>query len=168
LALGLANGKVALVESDPLWAAIYREEQSRLQQAIGALVAGIQHFGSTSISGIKAKPILDILVGLPRFADGPLLIEPLAALGYEYMGAEIVPDDHLFGLGDPRRHLLHAVEHDGYHWKRNLRFRDALRADRALATAYEALKVELAQRYPDSRKDYLLGKQAFIDRIADA
>jgi GrpB-like predicted nucleotidyltransferase (UPF0157 family) len=167
-ALGLESKKVRLADPDARWVALYEQEAAKLRPAIGALVAGIEHFGSTSIPGIKAKPILDIMVGLRRFDDGPTLIAPLEALDYRYLGADIVPDDHLFGLGEPRLHLLHAVEFGGYHWNRNLRFRDALRADPALAAAYEAHKLELAQRFADSRAEYTAAKKDFIDRIADA
>jgi hypothetical protein len=97
--LGLAHGKVALADSDDRWASLYQVAETVLRGAIGYLVLDIQHFGSTSIPGIKAKPILDILVALERFDDGGKLIGPLGALGYDYVGTEMVPNDHLFGLG---------------------------------------------------------------------
>lgn len=166
--LGLAKGQVVLVDSDARWAELYRIEEGRLRAAIGNLVLDIQHFGSTAIPGIKAKPILDILIGIGSFEGGVRLVEPMAGLGYDYVGTEMVPDDHLFGLGASRTHLVHVVEHDSYHWRRNLRFRDRMRADPALAAAYEALKIELAERFADRRADYTKAKQAFIDRIADS
>ena len=90
-ALGLEPKKVRLADSDARWAALYGAEVARLRPTIGTLVVEMEHFGSTSIPGIKAKPILDIMVGLRRFEDGALLIEPLAALGYDYVGTEMVP-----------------------------------------------------------------------------
>ena len=166
-ALGLQSGKVALTESDPRWEALFEAEKGRISSAIGPLALDIQHFGSTSIPGIKAKPILDILVGLPDFEAGRALVAPMQGLGYDYVGVDMVPDDHLFGLGEPRTHLVHAVVHGGHHWTRNLRFRDQLRAQPSLAEAYEALKVDLAARFADSRASYTAAKQAFIDAIAD-
>lgn len=166
--LGLEQGKVRLSESDQRWPDLFRTERDRIEPAIGSLVVGIEHFGSTAIPCIKAKPILDILVGLRRFDDGLTLVEPLTALGYDYVGTDMVPNDHLFGLGAARTVLLHAVEHGGYHWNRNLRFRDALRADPHPAAQYELLKVDLATRFADRRADYTAAKKAFIDRIADA
>ena len=166
--LGLAHGKVALVESHAGWAVLYESERERLLQAVGALIVGIEHFGSTSIPGIKAKPILDIMLGLSDFADGFRLVPPMQALGYDYVGTQMVPNDHLFGLGEPRTHLVHAVVHGGHHWVRNLRFRDRLRAERSLAADYEALKIDLAARFANSRADYTAAKQSFIDAIADA
>lgn len=168
LPLGLEQGKVRLSDSNAQWTDLFTAEVARLAPAIGHLVVAIEHFGSTSIPGIKAKPILDILVGLKQFKDGDLLVGPLTALGYVYVGTEVVPDDHLFGLGVARTVLVHAVEHGGAHWRRNLRFRDRLRADPALAARYEALKVEMAERFANERAAYTAAKQAFIDSVADS
>jgi GrpB-like predicted nucleotidyltransferase (UPF0157 family) len=166
--LGLDHGKVRLADADPRWPELVAAEIERIRPAIDPHVMAIEHFGSTSITGIKAKPILDILVGLRRFEDGEKLVRPLVSLGYDYVGSDMVPEDHLFGLGQARTVLLHCVVHGGYHWTRNLRFRDALRADAAPSAEYEALKVRLAEEFADSRSGYTAAKQSFIDRIADA
>ena len=166
--LGLERGTVRLIESDARWEGLYEAEKARIVAAIGPHMLDIQHFGSTSIPGIKAKPILDILVGLPDFDTGKALVEPMIGLGYDYVGTDMVPDDHLFGLGEPRTHLVHGVVHGGHHWNRNLRFRDQLRAQPSLAEAYEALKVDLAARFAGNRAGYTAAKQSFIDKIADA
>ena len=166
--LGLAKGTVVLVASDRRWADLYRVEEQTLRSAIGPLIVDIQHFGSTSIPGIKAKPILDILVGIARFADGTGLVAPMVALGYDYVGTEMVPNDHLFGKGEPRTHLVHVVEHGGHHWRRDLRFRDRMRADPKLAASYEALKLDLAARFANARAEYTAAKKAFIEAIADS
>lgn len=166
--LGLARRKVVLFDPDPRWEALYRVEEESLRNAAGHYAIDIQHFGSTAIPGIRAKPILDILVGVAALDDATAFSPALQALGYDDVGTEIIPGDHLFGKDQPRTHLVHVVEHGGHHWLRNLRFRDALRADRALALRYEALKAELAALYPDSRSAYTEAKRAFIARIADA
>lgn len=165
--LGLEKGSVRLSPSNPRWAPLFEAEKQRLMPVIGPFVVAAEHFGSTSIPGIRAKPILDILVGLPDFASGMAIIEPLQGLDYDYLGTEMVPDDHLFGLGAPRTHLVHCVVHGGYHWVRNLRFRDRLRADPELAQAYERLKVDLAERFADDRAGYTAAKREFISAIAD-
>lgn len=168
LSLGLEQGKVRLADSDAGWPLLFGAEQQRLLKAIGPLVVAIEHFGSTSIPGIKAKPIMDILIGLPDFAAGAALVTPMTGLGYAYVGIQTVPDDHLFGLGEPRTHLAHAVVHGGRHWVRNLRFRDRLRGDPELATAYEALKMDLAARFSHDRAGYTAAKRDFITAIADS
>lgn len=165
--LGLAQTQVRLHESTSLWAGLYLEEEQRLKSALGPVLLGIEHYGSTSVSGIKAKPIIDILAGISRLEAGPTLTTPLAALGYDYMGDKVVPGHHIFGKGAERTHLLHVVEHGSPIWNEALRFRDALRADRQLAREYEQLKVSLSEQYAERRSEYTAAKAAFIQSVLD-
>jgi GrpB-like predicted nucleotidyltransferase (UPF0157 family) len=166
--LGLQHKSVALAAPDGRWATAYALEEAVIRRMLGDLALDIQHFGSTSIPGIKAKPIIDILVGVRRFGDGLACIEPMEAIGYDYAGSDVVPDDHIFGrgiLGKTRTHLVHIVEHGGLHWNRNVLFRDRLRSDATLACAYEALKIHLAEEHVNSRAAYTEAKKAFIDNV---
>ena len=163
--LGLAQTQVRLHEPTPLWAGLYQEEAERLQAALGASLIAVEHYGSTSVEGIKAKPIIDILAGIARLEDGPTLIGPLAALGYDYAGDKIVPGHHIFGKGEARTHLLHIVEYGSPIWNEALQFRDALRASPALAQEYETLKIALSHKYAERRADYTAAKAAFIEAI---
>ena len=148
--LGLAQGKVALADSDAEWAALYDAEVARLLPAISpADLVDIQHFGSTSIAGIKAKPIIDILVGLWRFDDGPLLVESLTALGYDYVGPDMIPNDHLVR----QRCCPHSPASCCGTWRRSLAARPEIpRSVESLSRIEELntsrLKVDLAARYP--------------------
>ncbi len=169
--LGLKNQTVSLTEPNTLWHEAYEEEAEAIRQALGDKAIDIQHVGSTAIPGIKAKPILDIMVGIKNFADGPTCIGAMESIGYEYAGTDIVPDDHIFGRGikgDTRTHLVHAVEYGGYHWNRMIAFRDALRRDPALAGAYEQLKIDLAGEHAQSRAEYTKAKHEFIDEVVKA
>lgn len=163
--LGLAHTQVRLHEPTPLWAELYRQEESRLQTILGSVLRGIEHYGSTAIPAIKAKPIIDILAGITRLDDGPELVRPLAALGYEYAGENIVPGHHIFGKGIERTHLLHIVEYESEIWNEALLFRDTLRADPETAHEYEALKITLSRKYAESRADYTAAKAAFIQAV---
>ncbi|HYW13184.1 MAG TPA: GrpB family protein [Longimicrobium sp.] len=163
--LGLERGAVRLVPHTQRWAALYREEEAHLRAALDGVLIDIQHFGSTSIPGIRAKPILDILAGV-RSRDEVLERRPqLQALGYRYVPGAGVPGHHVFGKGEPRTHLLHVVEHAGRGWSENLWFRDQLRADPALAAEYDALKLRLARAHPGDRARYTDEKGAFVQRI---
>jgi GrpB-like predicted nucleotidyltransferase (UPF0157 family) len=166
--LGVRNQAVRLAASNARWHEAYLLEEARIRDALGPLALDIQHFGSTSIPAIRAKPIIDILIGVRRFEDGLACIGPMEKIGYDYAGADIVPDDHIFGRGikgETRTHLAHVVEYQGYNWKRNILFREKLRADPALALAYEELKIELAEKYAESRAAYTAAKKDFIDRV---
>ena len=165
--LGLASTSVRLADSTPLWAQLYSEEAARLVAAVGPSLLGLEHYGSTSVPGLKAKPILDILAGVKSLGEGPHLAAPLAALGYEDMGTDIVPGHHLFGKGKDRTHLLHVVEYESAIWTEALCFRDTLRADPALAHEYEALKIRLSEQFAESRAEYTAAKADYIQSVLD-
>lgn len=160
--LGLAEGAVVLVEHDPDWARAYDEERRRIGRALAGLALEVQHCGSTAVPGIRAKPILDVVVGVERLAVGRECIRPLREIGYDHLGEGVVPHGHLFGKGAPRTHHLHLVEWRGPGWCNKVCFRDRLLADREVARRYEILKVALAGRFPDDRASYTGAKSAFI------
>ncbi len=164
--LGLKHNTNLLVEYDPGWAVAFEEERARLAGALGAVARGIEHYGSTSVSGMKAKPILDILVGVTPLADWEKCHDPLIGLGYDYAAQAGVPGHHIFGRGrdkTERTHLVHVVEFGGESWRSNIAFRDALRRDGKLRQAYLAEKERAVAGAPDSRARYNEIKQAFID-----
>ena len=163
--LGLEHQAVRFHDPTPLWAQLYQQEERRILAALGLLVIDIQHYGSTAIPGIKAKPILDIMVGLKRFEDGPQCIALLESLGYDYAPQAGIPGDYTFGKGERRTHLVHVVEYGGENWAQSLRFRDVLKSDPALAREYEELKIRLGQQYGHSRAEYTDGKTAFIQKV---
>ena len=165
--LGVAQGQVSLSEPTPRWTALFEEEACRLDAALRAFGAAVEHCGSTSIPGIPAKPILDVLVGIPAPLDVAAIRSALAPLGYEHATWAGVPGHEVFGKGSPRTHLVHVVPLHGPAWDRMLRFRDALRQDASLADRYGQLKRQLAARYPDNRSAYNDAKSDFIERIVD-
>jgi GrpB-like predicted nucleotidyltransferase (UPF0157 family) len=170
--LGLKNQTVSLATPNSLWHDAYEEEAEAIRDALGDMAIDIQHVGSTAIPNIKAKPIIDIMVGIRYFADGLACVGAMESIGYDYAGTDIVPDDHIFGRGikgETRTHLVHVVEYQGSHWNRMLAFRNALRAKPELARAYEQLKVGLADTHAQSRAEYTKSKHDFIDKVvADA
>jgi GrpB-like predicted nucleotidyltransferase (UPF0157 family) len=162
---GLAHGSVQLVEWTARWTELFAAEAARLRASLGDLALGIEHYGSTSVPGLVAKPVLDILVGGSDATDPKPYIAALAPLGYDYAAHAGVPAHLVFGLGTNRTHLVHVVRHGGDAWHRALVFRDALRADAALRDSYAALKRELAQRHGTERSRYTDGKSAFVERV---
>lgn len=162
---GLAHGTVQLAEWTPRWAELFAAEASRLRGALGDLAVAIEHYGSTSVPGLVAKPVLDILVGAPEATDAAPYRAALAPLGYEYAAHAGVPDHLVFGRGTARTHLVHVVRYGSGAWHRALAFRDALRADAALRDSYAALKRELAEDYSAERSRYTAAKSAFVERV---
>jgi GrpB-like predicted nucleotidyltransferase (UPF0157 family) len=163
--LGLAQGQVRLVEPSSRWGLLFEEEACRLKAALHACGAAVEHCGSTSIPGVPAKPILDILVGIPEPIDVGSIRTALEPLGYEHATWAGVAGHEVFGKGDPRTHLVHVVPLQGPAWDRMLGFRDALRRDASLAAEYGDLKRRLAARYPNDRSAYTNAKADLVERV---
>jgi GrpB-like predicted nucleotidyltransferase (UPF0157 family) len=166
--LGLKHNVNVLVEYDPAWPLDFATERERLVEALGRLAKGVEHYGSTAVPGMRAKPIMDILVGVSPCADWVACKAPLERLGYDYAANAGVPDHHIFGRGrdaTERTHLLHIVSFTGVEWRLNLALRDALRADAALRAAYVAEKERAAIAAPEGRTRYNELKGPFINRM---
>jgi GrpB-like predicted nucleotidyltransferase (UPF0157 family) len=155
--LALASGRnapVEIIEYDPAWPAAYAAERERLAPL---LPAGVQlhHFGSTAVSGLAAKPVID-MIALVDDLDAPIaaLVQPG---GYQYPAAFNATLTHRRFLCHPtvayRTHHLHLVDEPG-ELERRLHFRDRLRTDPVLASEYATLKRALAERYRDDREAY--------------
>ena len=164
--LGLKKNLNLLVDYNPLWEAAFIEERERLDRVLGNIAKGIEHYGSTAVPGMRAKPILDILVGVSPLDDWARCRIPLEGLGYDYAANAGVPGHHIFGRGrdlTERTHLVHVVAFEGESWRSNLALRDALRLGPALRKAYVEEKERAIAAAPDSRARYNELKQAFIN-----
>lgn len=147
---------------------LFEEERLNTAIRIGKLAAAIEHIGSTAIGGIQTKPIIDMLIGL-RALPLQAAIEPLQKVGYEYVEGAGNEDRLFFKKGSPRAFHAHVVLHDAAEWRRHVIFRDWLNLRSDWAKEYEALKVDLAARFPLDREAYTEGKTAFVERaLAEA
>jgi GrpB-like predicted nucleotidyltransferase (UPF0157 family) len=158
---------VTIVDYDLAWPERFQAESARIMAATRGLIVTIEHFGSTSVPGLAAKPIIDLLAGVMALADADQAIAPIESLGYIYVPQyeDIFPERRYFRRTDGERptHHLHVVEIGSDFWERHLRFRDLLRADPELAGRYAALKRELAARYGRDRVGYTDAKTEFIE-----
>lgn len=161
--------EIELVAHDPLWNQKYQQERRLLLKELfpvtGPLL--IEHIGSTAIQPIRAKNIIDIMVGITRPLT-PEAIEVFADLGYEFMGEMGVPG-RIFFKREPRTHHVHVVELDndqGFWWEHVL-FRDYLRAFPEAARRYEQVKLHLAALYPNDRPSYTLSKSTIVYELLE-
>ncbi len=166
--LGLPKGTVKLEPHTELWRQLFAEEAARIREAGGEYVTAIEHVGSTSIGGIAAKPIIDVVVGVDKAADGERCVAPLENIGYEYRGEHGIAGRFYFVKGEPRTHHLHLVLAGSDLWRGHLLFRDYLRANPSVAKEYERLKIDLVDKFPDNREAYLQGKTEFIENVLRA
>lgn len=165
--LGLTSGTVTVIPYDARWVALFDEASLELASALGPAILAVHHVGSTSVPGLHAKPILDILVSIPDFPRGLALVPRLASLGYEFRPTEEIPDRHYFRRlrGNVRTHHLSLAEPSSHHHRVTIAFRDALRASPSLVAEYGALKLRLARKFPRDRQAYIDGKTEFVTRV---
>jgi GrpB-like predicted nucleotidyltransferase (UPF0157 family) len=166
--LGLKHNVNHLADYDPEWAVEFSRERNRIANALGGLAKGIEHYGSTAVIGMRAKPIIDILIGVAPFDDWRACKAPLERLGYDYAANAGVPRHHIFGRGrdiTERTHLVRIVAFLGVEWHSNLALRDALRGDENLRAAYVAEKERAIASAPEGRAKYNELKRSFIDRV---
>jgi GrpB-like predicted nucleotidyltransferase (UPF0157 family)/predicted kinase len=156
---------VDLVPYNTAWPAQFQAEKENIQSALGGLAVEIQHIGSTAIPGLEAKPVIDILVTVPKLSDAVACIAPLHELGYTFIDYPQNTDRRFFRKGLPRTHHLHIVEQGSASMHDHLDFRDALLSDPALRSEYQQLKVELAAKYKNDRAKYSDSKTEFVQRV---
>jgi GrpB-like predicted nucleotidyltransferase (UPF0157 family) len=166
--------KVRLVPYNPIWPMLFEQEKEHLLACLpGELIARIEHFGSTAVPGLAAKPIVDILVEVTSLEETRKQVAPiLESQGYDYFwrptwGDDTPPFYAWFIKRDPRgnrTHHIHMVEHDFEHWERLL-FRDYLIEHPDVAKEYQDLKNRLYKAHPNDRIVYTKGKTEFIVRV---
>lgn len=159
------NVRIEIVEYDPRWPALYEEERTRVAAALGGMVECIEHIGSTSVPGLSAKPIIDLLVTVPHLGPVDPYVEPLGSLGYSYFPILGNAQRYTFGKGDPHTHHLHIVQQGSEDHMRPLAFRDYLRTHPDDARRYAALQRQLARQFHEDRRAYLQGKTDFVRSI---
>jgi GrpB-like predicted nucleotidyltransferase (UPF0157 family) len=153
---------VVIVPSDPEWPLRFESERALLERVLAPwLEGGIHHIGSTSIPGLAAKPVLDMIAGVHDLEQARAAFAPLAEAGYESTPHR--PGTHHFSKGPPPpyTHLLHLSEPGSDLWLERLAFRDALRASPELVAEYAELKRRLAS-VPDT---YAVSKRPFVARV---
>ena len=151
------TGKIQLVDYDPNWPALYRREEERLRGALGARALRVEHAGSTSVPGLIAKPIIDIVLVVAGSADEPAYVPSLEARGYLLRIRE--PDfEHRMLKGPDTDVNVHVFSEGCPEIDRMIAFRDWLRAHADDRDLYAQAKRALAgqdwaftQNYADAK-----------------
>ncbi len=158
---------IEVADYDPAWPLLFAGIAERVQFAFAnGPLTRIEHVGSTSVPGLPAKPIIDIDVVIPSRADLPDAIRRLATLGYEHQGNGGIPSREAFQppAGTVYHHLYVCAE-DSPELRRQLAFRDYLRAHPEAARQYGELKRVLAARHVTDIDGYVNGKTEFVQSI---
>jgi GrpB-like predicted nucleotidyltransferase (UPF0157 family) len=161
-----SSSKIVVQDYDPDWPQLFERLRLRISVALGPIAAAIEHVGSTSVSGLAAKPTIDIDVLLRSAADLPLAIARLASIGYVHRGDLGVIGREAFRTPpNDLPHHLYVCPPENQEYRRHISFRDYLRAHSEDARRYASLKRELAARYGNDRETYNQGKSKFVEEI---
>ena len=163
MGLGLRRGTVALEPHSKEWEITAQQSIDRLREILRDAAVDVQHIGSTAISGICAKPIIDLVVGTADFQAVLARNSVLAENGFLFRGQDY-PEQYLYvcGEGEIRTHHIHVVLYQSVLWRQYIDLRDYLNCHPADAQAYAAWKETLAEQYAADRNTYTAMKNEMI------
>jgi GrpB-like predicted nucleotidyltransferase (UPF0157 family) len=155
---------VKIVSYDQRWPLIFEVEKQRILMLSGNKVAAVEHFGSTAIPRICAKPCIDMLVGLNHWGEADDLQRMFSRLDYHYIaGLEI--DWRILGRTGSPAFRLHLLPYQNFRWKGFIALRDYLRSNPRVAAEYCRQKKHLAVTHHTDRVQYSQGKRDFLDNV---
>ncbi len=158
--------EIIIASYDPAWADRFREESTRIASVFGGELLAIYHIGSTSIPGMSAKPVIDIMPVVRDISKVDTFNEGMIERGYTPKGEYGIAGRRFF-IKDPgvRTHQVHTYQPDNPEVRWHLDFRDYLIAHEDAARQYVQLKVGLAQQHRYDVEAYTQGKAAFIKGV---
>ena len=164
--VGLKRGTVELIPHQKEWSENAENVIRLLKQLLGDTAVDIQHIGSTAISSIHAKPIIDIAIAVNNLNDILPYIDLLKQHNIIFRG-EMIAGEILFVMGHDgiRTHHIHIVKWNGTEWNNYINFRDYLNEYPEKAILYDTCKQKLAMLFSNDRKSYTARKVRIIQRL---
>jgi GrpB-like predicted nucleotidyltransferase (UPF0157 family) len=170
--IGLNNFTVELHDHQTEWEQNAKETIECFKDEFGDLIVDIEHIGSTSIKTIKAKPIIDLVVGIKDFDDKKDIMEKMETCGLKYCPKNDGPESRMFVIGELDgiiTHIIHLVEYNGNEWNNKINFRDYMNSNIGKAKEYENLKIKSMKNNENSVYNYHKSKEQFIiEKIREA
>lgn len=159
--------RVKVADYNKEWTELYEREAELICNILGDLLTEIHHIGSTSVEGLRAKPIIDIMPVVRKIEEVDAFNLEFEKIGYECMGEFGIKGRRYFRKGkDERTHQIHIFEESNTEdIKRHLAVRDYLRVHDDVALEYGELKERLALKYPNDIEAYCDGKDDFVEQM---
>jgi GrpB-like predicted nucleotidyltransferase (UPF0157 family) len=153
---------------NPKWASMFAEEAEKLTLIFGNEILDIHHIGSTSVPGLNAKPIIDIMPVVKDINIIDKYNEMMQDIGYEPLGENGIPGRRYFQKGgDNRSHHVHIYHINSNEIIRHLVFRDYLQRHPDVMKRYGKLKEKLAHQFPHDIESYINGKEHLVCEIEE-
>lgn len=160
--------KVVVLPYDRTWQSDFEEIKREIEGAIGDLMIGIEHVGSTSVEGMSAKPIIDIDVIIQDYTAFDAVVRRLEAIGYVHEGNLGIKDREEFKYSNKphlRQHHLYVCPEQSEELYRHITFRDFLATNPEAVKKYSAVKEKAAQLFPDNIEKYIAYKSPCIEEL---
>ncbi|GGG67109.1 GrpB family protein [Edaphobacter dinghuensis] len=164
-----ALGHVSIAPPDPCWPIYFSQERDLLRPLLGSIADELQHYGSTAVAGLSAKPIIDMMAPVASLTQADAFDAPLDNAGYRRIDAGFFKRRFFrktVANSDLAYHL-HLVVAPDWPIKNELLLRDWLIQHPEVARAYEALKLELASACGDDMPRYTDGKTSFLHKAVN-
>lgn len=162
----MADQAVELVDYDPRWPERFAEQREPVEELLRPWLARpVEHIGSTSVPGLRAKPVVDMLVPVLSLASAQDAVPVLEEAGWLFWAEDPCRHYRLWFLRprpEARTHHLHLISGGHPQAVALLAFRDALRGDAGLRSEYADLKDRLARQHPENRNAYTNAKGEFV------
>ncbi len=160
---------ITVLNYDTEWPLKYMRERDKITGILKDNCISIYHIGSTSVPGLAAKPIIDIMVVVKSLERVDIAAEKFADIGYEYLGEfGIAGRRYLRKGGDERTHQIHIFQADDWNnIGRHLAFRDYMRTHEKERDEYAKIKKALAQKFPYDIDGYCKGKENFVREMEE-
>lgn len=164
-----ALGHVSIAPSNPSWTESFSEERERLRPFLGHIADELQHYGSTAVPGLSAKPIIDMMAPVISLEQADNLGKHLTKAGYRKIDAGFFKRRFFRRKvkGADLAYHLHLVVSPAWPLKNELILRDWLIQHPEIARGYEALKVKLAKAHGDDMPRYTEGKTSFLQKVVN-
>ena len=159
--------KVIVTAYNPKWPQAFQEEAELITQVLQKEIVKIHHIGSTSVPGLHAKPIIDMIPVVKDITRIDDYTNEMAAIGYEGLGEYGILGRRYFRKGgDHRTHQLHLFDENQVEAiERHVAVRDYLRMHPEEAVQYGSLKKQLAAQFPNDIDAYIDGKDLFVKQL---
>lgn len=161
------NSSIKILEYDPCWPELFEREANRIRSVLGGKVLLLEHVGSTSVPGLCAKPIIDILLVVADSSNETSYVSDLEAGGYTIRIREPEWFEHRMFKGPDTDINLHVFSYGASEVKRMLKFRDWLRANKSDREKYASVKRILAEREWRYVQHYADEKNSIVKEIMD-
>ena len=164
----MRTAKVIVLPYDEAWKKDFEAIRKELEAALGELILGIEHVGSTSVEGMSAKPCIDIDVIIKDYSAFDAVVDKLAEIGYIHEGDLGIKDREAFKYSDKphlKNHHLYVCPQYSEELRRHIAFRNFLRGNADAVREYSRVKETAAQLFPNDIDKYIEYKSPCIEGL---